>query len=124
MTMPRKNGQVSQAVKLALMASSIPVMTMSQVGFAQDAEDENQVQELEGITVTGSRIPSKNLISSSPVTTVSADEIAFQGVTRIEDLLMPFRWFPRHSNPAWRMAPPERQRLTFADLLLFVRWFW
>ena len=87
MTMPRKNGQVSQAVKLALLASSIPVMTMSQVGFAQDADDEDQVLEIEEITVTGSRIPSKNLISASPVTTVHADEIAFQGVTRIEDLL-------------------------------------
>jgi outer membrane receptor protein involved in Fe transport len=62
-------------------------MTMSQFAFAQDADDEDQVQELEEITVTGSRIPSRNLVSSSPVTTVSADEIHFQGVTRIEDLL-------------------------------------
>ena len=85
MTMPKKNGQVSRAVKLALMASSIPLITTSQFAFAQ--EDEDQVEELEEITVTGSRIPARNLISSSPVTTVSADEIAFQGVTRIEDLL-------------------------------------
>ena len=63
MTMPRENGQVSQAVKLALMASTIPVMTMSQVGFAQDADDEDQVQEIAEITVTGSRVPGKNLIT-------------------------------------------------------------
>jgi iron complex outermembrane receptor protein len=87
MTMPRNSGQVSQAVRLALLASSVPVMTMSQFAFAQDADDEEQVQELEEVTVTGSRIPSRNLISSSPVTTVNADEIHFQGVTRIEDLL-------------------------------------
>jgi iron complex outermembrane receptor protein len=85
MTMPTSNGQVSQAVKLALLASSVPVMTMSQLAVAQD--DEEQVQELEEITVTGSRIPARNLVSSSPVTTVNANEIAFQGVTRIEDLL-------------------------------------
>lgn len=85
MTMPRSNGHVSRAVKLALMAGSIPLITTSQFAFGQ--EDEDQVEELEEITVTGSRIPARNLVSSSPVTTVDADAIAFQGVTRIEDLL-------------------------------------
>ena len=79
-----RNRQVSTAVKLALMAGSLPLIA-SQSALAQEAEGE--AAEFEEITVTGSRIPARNLISSSPVTTLSSDEIAFQGVTRIEDML-------------------------------------
>ncbi|HSM29169.1 MAG TPA: TonB-dependent receptor plug domain-containing protein, partial [Woeseiaceae bacterium] len=78
-----RNGHVSRAVKLALMAGSLPLVA-SQTAFAQEEEG---AAELEEITVTGSRIPARNLISSSPVTTLSSDEISFQGVTRIEDML-------------------------------------
>ena len=84
MSMPKnRNGHVSSAVKLALMAGSLPLVA-SQSVLAQEGEG---AVELEEITVTGSRIPSQNLISASPVTTVSSEEIAFQGVTRIEDML-------------------------------------
>ena len=84
MSMPRnRNGHVSNAVKLALMAGSLPLVA-SQTAFAQEEEG---AAELEEITVTGSRIPARNLISSSPVTTLSSSEISFQGVTRIEDML-------------------------------------
>jgi len=85
MSMPgKRNRHVSSAVKLALMAGSLPLIA-SQSVLAQEGEDEAVV--LEEITVTGSRIPARNLISSSPVTTLSADEIGFQGVTRVEDML-------------------------------------
>ena len=81
MSMPRnRNGHVSNAVKLALMAGTLPLVA-SQSVLAQEGEE---AVELEEITVTGSRIPAQNLISSSPVTTVSREEIAFQGVTRVE----------------------------------------
>ena len=84
MSMPRnRNGHVSSAVKLALMAGSLPLVA-SQSALAQEGED---AVELEEITVTGSRIPARNLISASPVTTVSSEEIALQGVTRVEDML-------------------------------------
>ena len=39
------------------------------------------------IIVTGSRIPTPNLTSVSPVTVVSAQDIKLQGTTRVEDLL-------------------------------------
>jgi len=84
MSMPRnRNGHLSNAVKLALMAGSLPFVT-AHSALAQEGEG---AVELEEITVTGSRIPARNLISASPVTTVSNEEIAFQGVTRIEDML-------------------------------------
>lgn len=45
-------------------------------------------QELEEITVTGSRIATDpNLISSSPVSQVSAEELTYRGITRVEDLI-------------------------------------
>jgi outer membrane receptor protein involved in Fe transport len=65
------------------MAGSLPLVA-SQSALAQEGED---AVELEEITVTGSRIPARNLISASPVTSVSSEEIAFQGVTRVEDML-------------------------------------
>ena len=85
MSTPRnRNGHLSKAVKLAMMAGSLPLIA-SPFAVAQEAEED--AVDFEEITVTGSRIPSRNLISSSPVTTLSSDEIRFQGITRVEDML-------------------------------------
>ncbi len=48
------------------------------------AADETEVQE---IVVTGSRIPTPNLTSVSPVTAIGAADIKAQGVTRVEDMI-------------------------------------
>jgi outer membrane receptor protein involved in Fe transport len=53
------------------------------MALAQQAE----VQKGERIEITGTRIPSPNLESSSPVTVISAQDIKFEGVTRVEDML-------------------------------------
>src|SRR5450755_726177 len=42
--------------------------------------------EVSEIVVTGTRIPSPNLTSIAPVTTVGNADIKAQGVTRIEDI--------------------------------------
>ncbi len=42
----------------------------------------------ERITVTGSRILSPNLTTTSPVSSVSSEDIKLQGVTRVEDLVV------------------------------------
>jgi iron complex outermembrane receptor protein len=47
---------------------------------AQPAEDE-------AIVVTGTRIPSPNLTSTSPVTVINSAEVHLQGTTRTEDLI-------------------------------------
>ncbi|MBI1188360.1 MAG: TonB-dependent receptor [Alphaproteobacteria bacterium] len=54
---------------------------LSGPAMAQDSGDD------EAIIVTGSRIPQPNLITTSPVTQVTAEDVTTQGVTRIEDLL-------------------------------------
>ena len=43
--------------------------------------------EVSEIVVTGTRIPTPNLTSVAPVTSVGAADIKAQGVTRVEDLL-------------------------------------
>ena len=73
-----RNRNIERAVKLALLsAGSIASIVPA---FAQD-------QEVEEVVVTGSRIAQPNLETTSPVTQVTADDIATQGVTRVEDLV-------------------------------------
>ncbi|MCZ6829004.1 MAG: TonB-dependent receptor plug domain-containing protein, partial [Gammaproteobacteria bacterium] len=42
---------------------------------------------LEEVVVTGSRILKTNLVSASPVVQIGAEELVFQGATRVEDML-------------------------------------
>jgi outer membrane receptor protein involved in Fe transport len=54
--------------------------------FAADAAADTNNGEVSEIVVTGTRIPSPNLTSIAPVTTVGSSEIKAAGVTRIEDI--------------------------------------
>ena len=51
------------------------------------AQDADPTLVLEEIVVTGTRIQRTNLISSSPVTQVDAEELLFQGTVRVEDMV-------------------------------------
>ncbi len=68
---------VAVAAALGLTASAI-------LPTAVNAQDELMVEE---VVVTGSRIQRTNLVSASPVTQVDAEELRFQGTTRVEDLM-------------------------------------
>ena len=46
-----------------------------------------QEDEVESIVITGSRIPQPNLITTSPVTQVTGEDVDVAGVTRVEDLV-------------------------------------
>ncbi len=70
--------RLTAAVSAALGMSA--AVALPQVANAQD-------ELVEEVVVTGSRIQKANLVSSSPVTTVSAEEFKFQGNVRVEDLL-------------------------------------
>src|SRR5579862_8586327 len=58
--------------------------TQASAAYAAAADAANG--EVSEIVVTGTRIPSPNLTSIAPVTTVGNAEIKAQGVTRIEDI--------------------------------------
>ncbi len=46
-----------------------------------------QETQVEGIVITGSRIPQPNLETTSPVTQVTGEDVDVAGVTRVEDLV-------------------------------------
>jgi outer membrane receptor protein involved in Fe transport len=79
--------RASRTYRTLLLASAITVPTftgsvvLAQVAPVPDADRGDQ------IVVTGSRIASENLISTSPVTSIAAEEIDARGVIRAEDLL-------------------------------------
>ncbi len=75
--MERKN-QVASAVRRALVMGALTA-----AGVAPALAQEN----IGEIVVTGSRIKSANLESTTPVTQVTAADVVTQGVTRVEDLV-------------------------------------
>ena len=56
-------------------------------GAALAAAAATSSEEVAEVVVTGTRIPSPNLESVSPVTAIGSAELKAQGVTRVEDLL-------------------------------------
>ena len=73
-----RNNQVAAAVRRALVMSAVTA-----AGAAPALAQEN----LGEIVVTGSRIRTANLETTTPVTQVTAADVVTQGVTRIEDLV-------------------------------------
>ena len=76
-----------KAFRLGAIAALAALATAA---AAQPAEDED-AEEAESaadevVVVTGSRIVRANLVSSSPVTQVDAEELLFQGTVRVEDM--------------------------------------
>jgi outer membrane receptor protein involved in Fe transport len=67
-----------------LLASS---MICGAALFATQAFAAENTTEVTEIVVTGSRIPTPNLTSVSPVTAIGSAEIKAQGVTRVEDMI-------------------------------------
>jgi len=90
--MTRSSNQVSSAVRSALFLSAVaaaaaagaPAMAADAEGPAAPEASAPAVQE---VIVTGSRIRDPNLVSMSPISTVSADDIQATGYSRVEDVL-------------------------------------
>ena len=72
------------AVHSALSTLAIATVATGTPGMAQA----QQASKLEEVVVTGSRIATDpNVVTSSPVTTIRAEEVSMRGVTRVEDLI-------------------------------------
>jgi iron complex outermembrane recepter protein len=81
------NPRLRMAVRLALTGGSLAAtfgVANAQTATATAANSDATLQE---VVVTGSRISVPNQVSISPVTFVSALDVAQTGVTRVEDLL-------------------------------------
>jgi iron complex outermembrane recepter protein len=76
---------LSVAVHRALYSVAICSTAASAPGLAQEQAPPDALEE---ITVTGSRIATDpNLVISSPVTQLTAEEFNYRGITRVEDLI-------------------------------------
>src|SRR5690606_30039830 len=81
-----RNTQLSVAVHRAISGLAIATTAVAVPAIAQQAEQPDR--QLEEITVTGSRIATDaNLLSSSPVSRIEAEELTYRGITRVEDLV-------------------------------------
>ncbi|MDP3369962.1 MAG: TonB-dependent receptor [Brevundimonas sp.] len=71
------------------MLSTTMIGGFAALAFAAPAiaQDAPQSAELGDVVVTGSRIPQPNLVTTSPVTQLTGEDIKVAGVTRVEDLI-------------------------------------
>ena len=74
----------SSMISGAALAAITTTEAQAQAAPPAAAPATTSVQEL---VVTGSRIPSKNLTSVSPVTTINSQDVKLQGTTNTEDLI-------------------------------------
>ncbi|EWS97857.1 TonB-dependent receptor [Pseudoalteromonas sp. SCSIO_11900] len=78
------NNKVSKAVRLAIAFGAVSTAAFSASTFA--AEEES-AQEVEKIQVLGSRIRTDSFASDTPITIISVEDAANQGITSLGELL-------------------------------------
>ncbi|HUQ10051.1 MAG TPA: TonB-dependent receptor [Steroidobacteraceae bacterium] len=66
--------------------------------FAQTAPANSSTEELDVVTVTGSRIKRPNIESASPVAVIDTEELVYQGTTSVETALNRLPQFTADSN--------------------------
>jgi len=70
-----------------IFATAVLLLGFGATAFAQDQQQEKPPEFKEEVTVTGTLIPRPTLEAMSPVTTMNVEDLAYQGTTRLEDML-------------------------------------
>ena len=83
--MPLRKNLLGSAVLAALVLGAPQVVRAQDADAAKPADD--KAVTLDAVFVTGSRIKNKNLFSTTPVTTVSAESLKLSGTLSVEDHL-------------------------------------
>ena len=78
--------RIRRAVHLALMVGGASALLANSAAYAQDQDTDKK--PLEEVVVTGSRILTPNLTSSSPVQTITSEDIQATGIVNAQDLLL------------------------------------
>lgn len=79
---------LSKTVMLTLAGAGASMLLAGNLYAQEKSTDAKKANSsLEEITVTGSRIQNANLVTSSPVLSVSSEDFKISGITRVEDLL-------------------------------------
>jgi len=81
---PLRTQKIRNRLLSTTMIGGFAALAFAAPAMAQDAP---QDAELDDVIVTGSRIPQTNLVTTSPVTQVTGEDIDVAGVTRVEDLI-------------------------------------
>ena len=82
----RKRPATAFAKKSCVLATEIALAMMAAPAVLAQAPSSEAVRG-ERIEITGTRIPSPNLESTSPVAVVTAEDVRFEGVKNVENLL-------------------------------------
>jgi len=82
------NSKLAKSIRLAMAVGvASTAMIAPNIAFAQDADDSAAIAEVEKISVTGSRILRPGAISTSPIMSMDAAEIAFLQEPEIEKII-------------------------------------
>ena len=81
---PLRTQKIRNRLLTTTMIGGFAALAFAMPAMAQDADAS---QDLDDVIVTGSRIPQANLVTTSPVTQVTGEDIDVAGVTRVEDLI-------------------------------------
>ncbi len=76
-----------QRLLATTMIGGVALLAFAAPAMAQDAPPPQDEAVVDEIVVTGSRIAQPNLITTSPVTQVTSEDIDNTGVSRVEDLI-------------------------------------
>lgn len=85
----KTQSKLAKSIRLALAFGAVSTMLAASPVLGQEQEDEdNGAENLEKISVTGSRIRSANLNSTSPLQSFDAGDIDASGIANIQELLL------------------------------------
>jgi iron complex outermembrane receptor protein len=79
-----KNNQIAKSVRLALIGGAAAAAFATSAVYAAD---ENAVDKVERIAVTGSRIKRTDMETASPITTITSEQMAVQGIQDVGQFL-------------------------------------
>jgi len=79
------NSKLTKSIRLAL-ALGVAAAASTSTAIAQET-DSGANENLERISVTGSRVKRINMVSTSPIIEITAADIKNSGMTRVEDIL-------------------------------------
>ena len=94
------NSKLTKSIRLAL-ALGVAAAASTSTAIAQET-DSGANENLERISVTGSRVKRINMVSTSPIIEITAADIKNSGMTRVEDILndMPALFAAQTANVA------------------------
>ena len=73
--------------KPTVVATQVALAVLAQVAYAQQ-QPVQTAERVERVEVTGSRLPQISTEGTSPVTTVSSQEMQMDGLSKTEDILL------------------------------------